>query len=104
MNSNQSTYRDTPQQNGIAKRKNCHLQEVNKALMLSTNVPKYLWGEAVLTATYLINRVPSRVLNHETPLNCLKKCFPDNKQCKLASKSFWVHCFCPYTELISVKT
>ena len=47
--------------------------------MLSMNVPKYLWGEAVLTAAYVINRVPSRVLNHETPLNCLKKCFPNNK-------------------------
>ena len=47
--------------------------------MLSMNVPKYLWGEAVLTATYLINRVPSRVLNHDTPLNCFKKCFPTNR-------------------------
>jgi hypothetical protein len=26
------------------------------------NVPKYIWNEAVLTAAYLINRMPSRIL------------------------------------------
>ena len=65
----QSTCPHTPQQNGVSKRKNRQLLEVSRALMLSMNVPKYLWGEAVLTAAYLINRVPSRVLNHQTPLN-----------------------------------
>ena len=46
--------------------------------MFSTKVPKYLWGEAILTATYLINRMPSRVLKFQTPLNCFKKCFPSS--------------------------
>ncbi|KAL5857492.1 hypothetical protein ACOSQ3_004950 [Xanthoceras sorbifolium] len=75
----QSTCRNTPQQNGIVERKNRHLLEVSRALMLSMNVPKYLWGEAVLTATYLINRVPSRVLKHDTPLHYLKNYFPTNR-------------------------
>lgn len=75
----QSTCVNTPQQNGIAERKNKHLLEVTRALMFSMNVPKYLWGEAILTATYLINRLPSRVLNFETPLNVFQKCFPDNR-------------------------
>ncbi|RVW57066.1 Retrovirus-related Pol polyprotein from transposon TNT 1-94 [Vitis vinifera] len=51
---------DTPQQNGIAERKNRHLLEVARSLMFSMNVPKLLWGQAVLTAAYLINRMPSR--------------------------------------------
>ena len=38
----QSTCRDTPQQNGIAKRKNKYLLEVACAIMLYMNVPKYL--------------------------------------------------------------
>ena len=27
----------------------------------------------------MINRVPSRILNHKTPLNCLKQWFPHNR-------------------------
>jgi hypothetical protein len=35
------------------------------------NVPKYLWSEAVMTATYLINRMPSRILNMKSPTELL---------------------------------
>ncbi|GAU39772.1 hypothetical protein TSUD_220160 [Trifolium subterraneum] len=75
----QSTCRDTPQQNGIAERKNRHLLEVTRAIMLSMNVPKYLWGNAILTACYLINRMPTRVLKYETPLQVLQKKFPTSR-------------------------
>ena len=66
----QFTCVDTPQQNGITKRKNKHLLEVSRGLMFQTNVPKYLWGEAILTASYLINRMPSRVLDFKLLLMC----------------------------------
>ena len=53
----QSTCRDTPQQNGIAERKNHHLLEIGRAIMFSMHVLKYLWGEAILTASFLVNRL-----------------------------------------------
>lgn len=36
------------------------------------NVPKYLWGDAILTAYYLINMMPTRVLNYQSPLECFR--------------------------------
>ncbi|XP_057451465.1 uncharacterized protein LOC130743298 isoform X5 [Lotus japonicus] len=72
----QSTCPNTPQQNGTAERKNKHLLEVACAIMFESNVPKYLWGDAVLTAAYLINRMPTRVLNYRTPLENFKTIFP----------------------------
>jgi hypothetical protein len=61
----------TSQQNGLAERKNRHLLEITRCIMLAMNVPKYLWAEAVMTAAYLMNRMPSRVLNNKTPIECL---------------------------------
>ncbi|EOY17116.1 Cysteine-rich RLK (RECEPTOR-like protein kinase) 8 [Theobroma cacao] len=69
----------TPQQNGIAERKNRHLLETARALMFTTHVPKHFWGEAVLTASYLINRLPSRVLRFKTLLSILLETYPQTR-------------------------
>ncbi|KAG8472686.1 hypothetical protein CXB51_034612 [Gossypium anomalum] len=69
----------TPQQNGIAEGKNRHLLEVTRSLLFTTNVPKYLWGKALLTATYLINRMPSKVLKFQTPQSIFLQHFPHFK-------------------------
>ena len=72
----------TPQQNGVAERKNRHILEVARAIMFSSNVPSHFWGEAVLTATYLINRMPSRVLGYKIPSQVLLETYP---HCRLIS-------------------
>lgn len=66
----------TSQQNGIAERKHRHILSVARSLMFTMDVPKYLWSEAALTATYLINRMPSRVLNFVSPKEKLLTAFP----------------------------
>ncbi|RDY13766.1 hypothetical protein CR513_01250, partial [Mucuna pruriens] len=53
---------NTPQQNGVAEQKNRHLLEVAKALPSQMYVRNVYWGEAVLTATYLKNRLLTHVL------------------------------------------
>jgi len=63
----------------LPKEKNRHLLEVARALLFSSKVPYYLWGEAVLTAAYLINRMPSKVLNFQTSINTFKECFPSTR-------------------------
>ncbi|KAA0040720.1 Retrovirus-related Pol polyprotein from transposon TNT 1-94 [Cucumis melo var. makuwa] len=66
----------TPQQNGVVERKNRHLLEVARSLMLSTSLPSYIWGDAILTVAHLINRMTSRILHLQTPLECLKESYP----------------------------
>ncbi|PRQ37607.1 putative RNA-directed DNA polymerase [Rosa chinensis] len=57
----------TPQQNGLAERKNRQLMEVVRASLFGMNVPRSYWGEAVKSAAYLINRTPSRVIEFQNP-------------------------------------
>ncbi|WZY94095.1 hypothetical protein YC2023_066424 [Brassica napus] len=63
----------TPQQNGVAERKNRHLMEVARSLMFQANVPKRFWSDAVSTACYLINRMPTKVLKDQAPFEVLNK-------------------------------
>lgn len=62
----------TPQQNGVAERKNRDLLEKTRALMFQMNVPKKFWSQGVKTAAYLINRLPSRILDSKSPLEVMK--------------------------------
>jgi hypothetical protein len=56
------------QQNGPAERKHRHIVEFALALLAQASMPLKFWDEAITTATYLINRTPSKVLNFATPL------------------------------------
>ena len=50
----------TPQQNGLAERKNRTLVDMVNAMILNAKLPNNLWGEALLTACYLNNRILSK--------------------------------------------
>ena len=61
------TCKYTPQQNAVAERMNRTILDKVRCMLLETNLPKYLWGEAVRNAVYQINRSPTRALDGETP-------------------------------------
>uniref|UniRef100_A0A5S6Q1M4 Integrase catalytic domain-containing protein n=1 Tax=Trichuris muris TaxID=70415 RepID=A0A5S6Q1M4_TRIMR len=50
----------TPQQNGVAERKNRTLVEMAKSMLVDAKLPERFWGEAICTAAYLQNRLPNR--------------------------------------------
>ena len=55
----QLTCPQTPEQNGVAKRKNRHIMFIVRCLLCGMHVPKSYWYMAVLTTVYLMNRTPS---------------------------------------------
>ena len=57
----------TPQQNGVAELKNRHLVETSRTLLLHNKVPQRFWGDAILAACYLINRMSSSILHDQIP-------------------------------------
>ncbi|KAM2350107.1 hypothetical protein ACFX1X_013543 [Malus domestica] len=67
----ETTFPYTSQQNGMAERKNRHILETTRALLIGASVPKSFWPDAVTYAVYVINRMPSRVVEFFTPLQVL---------------------------------
>ena len=72
----QTTCPDTPQQNGVAERKNRSLLNISRALMFESHVPASYWPEAISTANYLSNRLPTKSLEFRTPLATLESFHP----------------------------
>jgi hypothetical protein len=56
-----------PQQNGVAEIKNRSIEETVKSLQNDQGLSMFLWGEATMTAIYVQNRSPHRILKDMTP-------------------------------------
>lgn len=56
----------TPEQNGVAERRNRTLVEMARCMLLQSNSPPRFWAEAIATANHVRNRCPSRSLNGDT--------------------------------------
>lgn len=93
----------TPQQNSIAERKNRTLIEMARCMLIESGMAKTFWGEAVMMANYIQNRLPWKNIE-KTPYEIWfgakpsiqhfkkfgSKCFvfiPDEKRRKLDAKA-----------------
>ena len=56
----------TLEQNGIAERKNITLKDMMNAMLISSGLPSNMWGEAILSACHVLNRVPHKKIR-KTP-------------------------------------
>jgi len=86
----------TPQQNGVAERKNRHLLDVVRTLLIDSSVSTRFWVEALSTAVHLINRLPSQVLNFASPYSILFGVIPEYDSLHVFGCVCFVHL--PFTE------
>jgi histone deacetylase 1/2 len=81
----------THQQNGTAERKHRHVVETGLTLLAHASMPYCYWSDAFSTACFLINRLPSRVINMQTPIERLLGETPDYTFFKVFGCACWPH-------------
>ena len=89
----QFSCRYTPQQNGVAERKNRHIAKVAQALMAEQNLPHHFWAEAVNTGVYIMNRTPTAAVHGVTP----EEKYSGQETRFVTLESLWMHCICSHT-------
>jgi hypothetical protein len=57
----------SPQQNGVVERRNHTVVAMARALLKQRGMSARFWGEAVMTAVYILYRSPTKALNGMTP-------------------------------------
>uniref|UniRef100_A0A6N2M0Z2 Integrase catalytic domain-containing protein n=1 Tax=Salix viminalis TaxID=40686 RepID=A0A6N2M0Z2_SALVM len=67
----QYTTPGSPWQNGVAERRNRTYMEMVRSMMSHANLPISLWMDALRTAVYILNRVPSKAVP-KTPFELWK--------------------------------
>ena len=71
------TVHDTPEQNGVSERLNRTILEHARAMLMTANLPRILWGEAMKHAIWLKNRSPSKAIALHTPYFLVYGSIPD---------------------------
>lgn len=73
----------TPQQNGLVERKHRHLAQVARALLFNSGCSTRFWGEAMLSASFLINKLPTHSLQWKSPFEVLTSSSPNYSYLKV---------------------
>ena len=67
----QYTMPGSPDQNGVAEKRNRTLMDMVRSMRSNSKLPKSLWTKALKTAVYILNRVPTKLVP-KTPFELWK--------------------------------
>nr|GEV84152.1 copia protein [Tanacetum cinerariifolium] len=63
----------TSQSNGVVERKNRTLQEISRTMLNEQSLPQKFWCNAIVTSTYILNRIIIGAILGKTPCELLRK-------------------------------
>jgi hypothetical protein len=84
------TVHDTPQQNGVAERRNCVIVEWIHALLHASGLPRFLWAEAARHVVWLMNRTSTKAVEGQTPYEAAFGKKPDLRDVREWGEKVWV--------------
>jgi transposase InsO family protein len=87
----QNTIPYTPQQNGVAERKNRTLKEMANCMIYSKGLGLHYWAEANNCANYIVNRTPTKALKNKTLEEAWNKIKPDISHFRVFGSVAWAH-------------
>ena len=80
----------TPQLNGVSERLNRTINEKATTMLVESKLPEFMWGEAVMTSTYLLNRSATSTLDGITPYQMWFSKKPDVSKFIIFGSRAWV--------------
>ncbi|XP_066139155.1 uncharacterized protein [Euwallacea fornicatus] len=80
----------SPEQNRVAERKNRSLVEMARCMLIDADLPNKFWGEAIVTANYLQNRLPTKS-KQKTPFELWHKIESDVSNLQIFGSKVYVH-------------
>ncbi|RVW65982.1 Retrovirus-related Pol polyprotein from transposon TNT 1-94 [Vitis vinifera] len=99
----QYTMPGSPDQNGVAERRNRTLLDMVRSMLSSSKLPKFLWTEALKTAVYILNRVPTKAVP-KTPFELLKGWKPSLRHMRVWGCSSEVRIYNPQEKKLDPRT
>nr|KYP42461.1 Retrovirus-related Pol polyprotein from transposon TNT 1-94 [Cajanus cajan] len=73
----------------MVERRHCHIVELGLAMLHHASLPLKFWDHAFLTATYLINWLPSSSIDHHSPYKLIHHKEPDYQFLKVFGCSYF---------------
>ena len=99
----QHTMPGSPDQNGVAERRNRTLVDMVWSMLSNSNLPQFLWTDALKTAVYILNRVPTKAVP-KTPFEIWKGWKPSLRHMRVWGCPSEVRIYNPHEKKLDLRT
>ena len=99
----QYTMPGSPDQNGVAERRNRTLMDMVRSMRSNSKLPESLWTEALKTAVYILNRVPTKAVP-KMPFELFKGWKPSLRHVRVWGCSSEVRVYNPQEKKLDPRT